>query len=85
MAMDVLTIADERLPGSPLLEPVMRNGRRVGPTPTLADSRAHAARSLALLPRPLRRLEEGFHYPVEIGAPLRALAEECDRRQRERG
>ncbi|MEZ5666844.1 MAG: nicotinate phosphoribosyltransferase [Alphaproteobacteria bacterium] len=66
MAGDVLGLADEPHPGSPLLRPAMRNGRRVGPQPTLAESRALAAQTLAALPEPLRRLDPGAGYPVVV-------------------
>ncbi len=39
-----------------------------------------AARNLAALPEPLRRLEEGAAYPVAVSDGLRALAAEMDRR-----
>jgi nicotinate phosphoribosyltransferase len=83
MSCDILSLADDRVPGAPLLVPVMRNGNRIGPLPALADIRARAAQSLAALPAPLRRLADGFHYPVEIGTGLRQLAAECDRRTRD--
>ncbi|MBX6370290.1 MAG: nicotinate phosphoribosyltransferase [Rhodospirillales bacterium] len=68
--------------GEPLLRPVMRGGRRIGPSPSLAESRAYAAAQLAALPEPLRRLEP-FRYEVEIDADLRALAEELDARSKQ--
>jgi nicotinate phosphoribosyltransferase len=65
--------------GEPLLQPVMRAGRRVGPAPMLADSREHAASQLAVLPEALRRLEPAAApYPVEISAGLQALAAAVD-------
>ena len=58
----------------------MQGGRRVQPAPSLDDIRRHAKRELELLPEPLRRLEPGAAYPVEIGGELKALAAEVDRR-----
>jgi nicotinate phosphoribosyltransferase len=84
MAGDRLGLAAERQEGAPLLVPVMRGGRRIGPLPTLADARDRCARELAALPDALRRLDPAPAYPVEPTAALRALAEACDRRQRER-
>ena len=55
----------------------MRAGKRVTPTPTLAQIRERAARELARLPEPLRRLE-AFDYPVTIADALKALAREAD-------
>ncbi len=79
MAGDVLSIETDAQPGEPLLELVMKNGRRTGPAPSLAEARQRAARDLARLPEKLRRLEPGISYPVEIGAGLLRLTEEVDR------
>lgn len=57
----------------------MRGGRRLE-APTLDETRGRAAAELARLPEPLRRLESGFAYPVEIAPALRRLAEDVDRR-----
>jgi nicotinate phosphoribosyltransferase len=66
--------------GEPLIALVMQNGRRVGPAPTLDKIRRRAARELARLPEPLRRLEPGTTYPVEVAEELKDLAAEVDRR-----
>jgi nicotinate phosphoribosyltransferase len=60
----------------------MRGGKRVGAAPSLAQIRERAARDLGRLPDPLRRLEPGVAYPVEISAKLKALAAEMDARAR---
>jgi len=80
MAGDVLSTADDAQDGVPLIEPVMKDGKRLGPEPTLDEIRAHAAAQLAALPEGLRRLDPAAAYPVEIGARLKALAAETDRR-----
>jgi nicotinate phosphoribosyltransferase len=79
MAGDVLCLESEALDGDPLLEPVMRDGRRLGPAPSLDDLRARAARSLAQLPERLCKLDSAAAYPVEIASSLRTLAAETDR------
>lgn len=85
MVGDRLGLAEERGDGEPLLVPVMRGGRRVGPLPSLEEARRRCARELAALPEPLRGLEPADPpYPVEPTEALRALAAACDRRQRER-
>jgi nicotinate phosphoribosyltransferase len=66
--------------GEPLVGLVMRNGRRVAPAPSLDDIRQHCKREFERLPEPLRRLEPGAAYPVEVAHALRDLAEEVDRR-----
>ncbi|MCL5059606.1 MAG: nicotinate phosphoribosyltransferase [Candidatus Thermoplasmatota archaeon] len=78
MARDVVTLESDAQPGEPLLEPVMREGRRLAQAPSLPDVRRHAAANLARLPEPLRRLEE-FEYRVEISPVLHTLAAQVDR------
>ena len=78
-AGDTLTTEGDPQPGHALVQPAMRGGRRVASLPSLEDARRHAARELARLPEPLRRLETA-RYPVEVAPALRRMAEECDRR-----
>ena len=84
MAGDILTLEDDRQAGAPLIAPAMSGGKRCAAAPSLEDSRRHAARELARLPTPLRTLESGQAYPVEVAPRLRALAEEVDRRMAKR-
>jgi nicotinate phosphoribosyltransferase len=85
MVGDVISVEDDKHDGRPLVQLVMRGGRRVAPPPALADVRAHAARELAALPEALRRLEIGAPYPVEVGERLVQLASEVDRRLARKG
>jgi nicotinate phosphoribosyltransferase len=64
----------------------MEGGRRISPSPALAEIRARAARELERLPEPLRNLEPGATCPVDVAEQLKRLASEVDRRlaQRER-
>ena len=80
MAGDVVSVESDKVQGEALLVPVMKGGRRTGPAEALPEIRARAARSLALLPEPLRRLDPGAAYPVTIAEPLIRLAAEADRR-----
>ncbi|HVM80981.1 MAG TPA: nicotinate phosphoribosyltransferase [Stellaceae bacterium] len=80
-AGDLLGLAAEPREGKPLLVPVMRGGRRIGPLPALAEIRRLASSELERLPAPLKRLEP-MPYPVTVDPALRRLAEECDRRSR---
>ena len=66
--------------GEPLIQPVMQGGRRLRPAPSLDEIRRHAKRELERLPEPLRRLEPGTTYPVEVADELVQLAAEVDRR-----
>jgi len=61
----------------------MKNGRRTGPTPSLAEIRQRAAKDLARLPEELRRLKPGASYPVGIGDGLLRLTGEVDRHHAE--
>ncbi|MGZ8323097.1 MAG: nicotinate phosphoribosyltransferase, partial [Rhodoplanes sp.] len=76
MIADVLSLESDRQEGEPLLQPVMRQGRRLGLKPSLADIRARAAAELANLPRALQQLEPERVYPVRIGESLIALTAE---------
>jgi nicotinate phosphoribosyltransferase len=78
IAGDTVALVDEPAEGEPLLQPVLRDGRRVAALPGLDRGRAHAAASLASLPAALRRLEPGnvpSSVPVRISAGIRALAD----------
>jgi nicotinate phosphoribosyltransferase len=80
MASDTLSLLDDAQQGAPLLEPVMRSGLRVGPSRTLDDARAHAARELDRLPVRLRQLEPSEPYPVHIAPSLLKLTEAVEAR-----
>jgi nicotinate phosphoribosyltransferase len=80
MSGDVLSMADDDQPGDPLIEPVMRDGQRLAPRPTLDDMRAHAADNLARLPARLQRLQSAADYPTEVAGALVELADAVDRR-----
>ena len=79
LAEDRVGLADDAGDGEPLLQPVMRAGRRLPSSGTLAQARSHCAAQLARLPEALRALEPAASpYPVEISDTLRALAREVD-------
>jgi nicotinate phosphoribosyltransferase len=80
MIGDALSLDGDSQSGEPLIQLVMRNGRRVAPAPPLAEVRTRAARELARLPEPLRRLEPGASYPVAVGDALVKLADAVDGR-----
>lgn len=66
--------------GEPLIQPVMQNGKRLRPAPSLDEIRQHAKRELQRLPDPLRMLDPAMTYPVTVADELKALAAEFDRR-----
>jgi nicotinate phosphoribosyltransferase len=77
MSGDILSLESDKQPGEALIVPVMRGGKRLTPKPTLAQIRERAARDLARLPEPLRKLEPA-DYPVKVADALRALAKQAD-------
>ncbi|MGH7481864.1 MAG: nicotinate phosphoribosyltransferase [Longimicrobiales bacterium] len=72
---DIIARADESLPGRPLLEPVMRRGRRLPAGKVeLEAARAYAAERIASLPDRLRGIGPPEPaYPVEVSPRLREL------------
>ncbi|EXI65718.1 MAG: Nicotinate phosphoribosyltransferase pncB2 [Candidatus Accumulibacter adjunctus] len=79
MAGDTLSVVGDPQEATDLLLPVMRNGRRIAPSPSLAVVRAHLRDQLARLPEQLRRLETAPPYPVTVAPALQRLAEAADR------
>jgi nicotinate phosphoribosyltransferase len=84
MEGDVLSLETDAQSGEALIQPAMRAGRRVAPSPGLASIRARAAGNLEQLPQALRALQPGAAYPVRIAEALVRLAAEVDERQGER-
>jgi nicotinate phosphoribosyltransferase len=79
MRADILSLENDSQAGETLIAPVMRGGKRVAPVTTLTQVREHAARELAKLPEPLRKLETGVEYPVQISKALSSLAAQMDK------
>jgi len=78
---DSVQLEDEALPpgSAPLLQAVMRGGRRLAPSPALDAVRAHHAAQMGTLPRRLRGLAPAEQpFTAEISARLQALARELD-------
>jgi nicotinate phosphoribosyltransferase len=69
---DVVALADEAPPegGDALLQPVMRDGRRLAAYPTLPELRARCARQVAAMPAFLTAIDARNDYPVELSARL---------------
>jgi nicotinate phosphoribosyltransferase len=72
---DVIGLREEPPPpgSTPLLAPVMERGRRIGPSPPLADVRGLVGSQLDRLPGPARRLRSPTPPPVRVSEALRAL------------
>ncbi len=80
MAGDIISTETDKQAGQPLIEKVMQGGRRIRPSPALAEIRDRAARNLEQLPESLRRLEANASYSVKVADALIALAEAVDKR-----
>lgn len=77
MGGDVLARRQEKLAGQPLLEPFMKNGRRVRPRDDPDTACERAKRNLASLPKEIRDIERaGSAYPVSLSQDLQAHFEE---------
>ncbi|MCK8437247.1 nicotinate phosphoribosyltransferase [Streptomyces sp. D2-8] len=79
---DVIGLRDERPPGEgvPLLETVMRDGRRTGERPTLDESGERFAADLAGLPPAARRIRDPVAPQAGTSDQLTALADRVRRR-----
>jgi nicotinate phosphoribosyltransferase len=78
MQYDTLALKDEIQPGTPLLETMMVDGRRLKPPTGLNAVRARVADQLSRLPGNLRGLSSRADYPVIISDRLRALTDTLD-------
>ena len=76
MHYDSLTLETDIQQGRPLLQPVMRGGKRVSSLPTLEQSRQHALSGFQKLPAALSVLAPApSSYPVQISPALKAVTE----------
>jgi len=80
MCGDILTLASDELTGTPLVQHVMKQGKRISEQPDVKKSREYAFSQLAGLPDYLIQLDESEKYPVEISRPLAELAQKVDLR-----
>ncbi len=76
---DSIALAAEMQPGEPLLQEIMRDGRRLRRLPSLVEIRAFCLRRIAELPASMRALStEENCYPVRVTERVRALAASLD-------
>lgn len=80
---DLIALVDEAVPNgyAPLLQPVMRAGRRTGLPQPLEELRRAAAANLATLPGALRELRAAAPPPVEVSVGLREMVAAMDAAQ----
>ena len=74
---DTIALANEVLPGRPMLQPVMRAGRRLQ-QPSLEESRAYARREIETLPLRCRSLHAPEPVVPALSAALLELAHRVD-------
>jgi nicotinate phosphoribosyltransferase len=78
---DLIACADEAYPeAAPLLQTVMKDGRRLTPPRPLAEVQAGTLATLARLPEGYRALHDAPAYPVVKSAALERLLEEVRER-----
>jgi nicotinate phosphoribosyltransferase len=85
---DVLGLRDEAAPGpnhEPLLEPVMRAGRRLAPAPPIEEIRGRFEHDLKALPIKAARLNHPEHVVAHRTAALVALTADATEEARRRG
>ena len=74
---DIIATEDEGLPGGePLLEPVMSDGRRTGPWPSLEEMRQRFIEDFQRLDGHFKVLQSPPHYPAAYSSRLEKLAAE---------
>lgn len=74
---DLITRCSEQHPSDiSLLTPVMRDGKRILPSPPLIELQEHAQQEISKLPAGVRRLHHPATYPVRFSRELEDLLEE---------
>lgn len=80
IAGDVLGLRGEKeIEGRPLLQPVMRHGRRLGPRGDWRQARERFRQDLATLPKPCLRLRDPQPLVVEVSSALQQLQDQTRR------
>ncbi len=84
---DVVQLDDEQAPagGTPLLQPVVRDGEALAASPSLTEIRGRAVEALRSLPGRHRALAEPAPYPVQRSQRLLELREQARRRHSPEG
>ncbi|HEX7272680.1 MAG TPA: nicotinate phosphoribosyltransferase [Casimicrobiaceae bacterium] len=75
---DILALTGDAIPGTPLLQAVLRGGRPLAQHPGLAAARDRVKAELARVPEALRSLRESTPYTVDVASSVRALASRLD-------
>lgn len=79
LTRDVIARHDEKLPGTPLLRPVMRQGERLSPAEPLDEIRARCSEQLARLPAELLKLAPAARpFEAEVSPALKDFEREVE-------
>ncbi len=79
MAEDIVALEDDDLQqGEPLIQPFMRSGKRLHPSPSLHDLRNQTIANYQRLPASMTALEPTAEYLVAISNALKAMADHID-------
>ena len=79
MAEDIVALEDDDpQQGEPLIQPFMRSGKRLHPSPSLHDLRNQVIANYQRLPASMTSLESTPEYPVAISNALKAMADQID-------
>jgi hypothetical protein len=70
---DVITLADEKVEGTPLLVKVMEKGKLAYHFPSIDEIRVRAAENLRKLPWQYQKLTDASVYPVYLSQKLKNL------------
>ncbi len=70
---DIIALEKEKIPGTPLLVPVVQNGSVMYNIPKLEASRRRAAEDISSLPPGVRHIDGTIVYPVVLSTGLRNL------------
>ncbi len=75
---DMITLADEKAQGEPLLIKVMERGKTIQTIPSLEETRKTAAENLKHLPDQYKALKGAQEYSVQDSVALRRLAKKLE-------
>ena len=75
---DIVTTLHDQQDGEPLLSSVMKEGRRLAPSPALDDIRKQVTTGRSRLPDWMRELDYSSPYDVRISQALHDLADSVD-------
>ena len=85
MSRDTIALRREAIPGgTPLLQPVMANGRITRPLPTLSECREYFRDQFARLPEAHKVLQDPTPYPVSLSSGLTELQSQVAQQLRRR-